>query len=222
MRPHSVDLRQRIVTLYEQGEGSIRQLAQRFQVSPDSVRLLVKQYRATGNIAPQPYAGGPQPTLQAPHHQVLRELVAADNDATLAQLAERLAARTGIHLSGSSISRTLSKLNITRKKSLKASEVYREAKQQQRRDYWQSIRDVAAEAFVFLDETGVNLAMVSLYARAQRGQRAYGQQSKGRGKNVTILGAMSLKAGFLEGLSFTGGTTGDVFLGFIETFLCPL
>ena len=75
---------------------------------------------------------------------------------------------------------------------------------------------------MFLDETGVNLAMVSLYARAQRGQRAYAQQPKGRGQNLTILGAMSLKAGFLEGLSFSGSTTGDLFLWFIETRLCPL
>ncbi|MEL6139405.1 MAG: transposase [Cyanobacteria bacterium P01_D01_bin.6] len=116
MRPHSADLRQRIVTLYEQGEGSIRQLAQRFQVSPDSVRLLLKQYRATGSIAPKPYAGGPQPTLQGSHHEVLRELVEADNDATLVQLAERLGERTGVSVSGSTISRTLSQLDMTRKK----------------------------------------------------------------------------------------------------------
>ena len=116
MRPHSADLRQRIVTLYEQGEGSIRQLAQRFQVSPDSVRLLLKQYRATGSIAPNPDTGGPHPTLQATHHEVLRELVETDNDATLVQLAERLGERTGVYVSGSTLSRTLSKLNMTRKK----------------------------------------------------------------------------------------------------------
>lgn len=75
---------------------------------------------------------------------------------------------------------------------------------------------------MFLDETGVNLAMVSLYARSLRGRRAYAQQPKGRGQNLTLIGAMSLKAGFLEGLSFTGGTTGDVFLWFIETRLCPV
>jgi transposase len=80
---------------------------------------------------------------------------------------------------------------------------------------------VAAEDLVFLDETGVNLAMVSLYGRAQRGQRAYAQQPKGRGKNLTILGAMSLKDGFLEGLSCSGGMTGDLFVWFIETLLCP-
>ena len=116
MRPHSPDLRRRIVTLYERGEGSIRQLAKRFQVSPDSVRCLIKQYRASGSIAPKPYTGGPQPTLQATHHEVLRELIETDNDATLAQLAQRLATRTGTHVSSSTISRTLSKLGITRKK----------------------------------------------------------------------------------------------------------
>ena len=33
---------------------------------------------------------------------------------------------------------------------------------------------------------------------------------------------MSLQAGFWEGLSFTGGSTGHLFVWFIETFLCPL
>ena len=118
MHPHSSDLRQRIVTLYEQGKGSIRGLARRFQVSPDSVRLLLKQYRATGSIAPKPPAGGPQATLKTEHHEVLRDLVEADNDATLPQLAQRLAKRTGVQVSASTISRTLAKLNITRKKKV--------------------------------------------------------------------------------------------------------
>lgn len=49
MRPHSADLRHRTVTLYEQDDGSIRPLAKRFQVSQDSVRLLVKHYRTSGS-----------------------------------------------------------------------------------------------------------------------------------------------------------------------------
>lgn len=42
MRPYSCDLRQKIVSLYNQGEGSIRQLAHRFAVSPDFVQRLLK------------------------------------------------------------------------------------------------------------------------------------------------------------------------------------
>lgn len=116
MQPHSQDLRQRIVDLYERGEGSIRALAERFQVSPDSVFHLLKRYRQTGSVAPAAHAGGSQATLRAEHHEVLRELVAADNDATLPQLAQRLEERTQLKVSASTISRTLSKLKITRKK----------------------------------------------------------------------------------------------------------
>jgi transposase len=84
------------------------------------------------------------------------------------------------------------------------------------------VSQVRAEDLVFLDETGVNLAMVLAYGRAPSGDRAYAQQPKGRGENLSLIGAMSLKAGFLEGLCFQGGTTGDVFLWFIETLLCPV
>lgn len=74
---------------------------------------------------------------------------------------------------------------------------------------------------MFLDETGVNLAMVKWYGRALKGQRAYGKQPKASGKNVSIIGVMTLAAGFLAGLSFEGGTNGDLFLWFVETVLCP-
>lgn len=76
-------------------------------------------------------------------------------------------------------------------------------------------------SLVFLDETGGNLAMVNLYARAQKGHRAYAKQPKAQGKNISIVGVMTLNAGFLSGLSFEGGLNGDLFLWFVETVLCP-
>ena len=77
-----------------------------------------------------------------------------------------------------------------------------------------------ASDLVFLDETGVNLAMVEMYARSLRGQRAYGKQPP-KGKNITIIGAMSLASGFMAGLSFEGGTNGDTFLWYVEEILVP-
>jgi hypothetical protein len=40
----------------------------------------------------------------------------------------------------------------------------------------------------------MNLAMTHLYARAPRGQRAYGNRPEKRGKNVTMIGAIALKS----------------------------
>lgn len=45
---------------------------------------------------------------------------------------------------------------------------------------------------IFLDESGVNLALVRLYARSEKGQRAYGERPHKRGQNVSIIGAIAL------------------------------
>ena len=63
--------------------------------------------------------------------------------------------------------------------------------------------------------------MIHLYARAKSGQRAYSKRPLKRGKNVSIIGAMTLNKGFLTGLSFDGGTNGDIFLWFIKEILVP-
>ena len=63
--------------------------------------------------------------------------------------------------------------------------------------------------------------MVNLYARALKGQRAYSKCPLKRGKNISVIGAMTIKDGFLTGLGFEGGTNGDTFLWFIETILVP-
>ena len=54
--------------------------------------------------------------------------------------------------------------------------------------------------------------MVSLYASALRGQRAYSKRLLKKGKNISIIRAMTLQDGFLTGLSFDGGTKVNTFL----------
>lgn len=89
-----------------------------------------------------------------------------------------------------------------------------------RREYWETIREVRPEDLIFIDETGVNLMMVRLYARALKGERATGERPHKTGKNVTLIGAMSL-GGIVAALSLEGGTNGDVFKYFIEQILVP-
>jgi len=42
---------------------------------------------------------------------------------------------------------------------------------------------------VFMDEAGVNLAMIQMYARAPKGQRAVGSRPSKRGQNVSLESA---------------------------------
>ncbi len=63
---------------------------------------------------------------------------------------------------------------------------------------------------MFIDESGVNLAMIRLYARALRGERAIGTRPHHRGQNVSMVDALTLKGpiapfrllGAMDGLTF--------------------
>jgi transposase len=116
MKAYSLDLRQKILDAYLQNEGSIRDVAQRFKVSFRFVWGLVHQFRQTGSYAPKPRGGGNPPRICAAYHELLRRLVAAHADATLAELCDLFAQETAIQLSKSSMHRTVEKLQLTRKK----------------------------------------------------------------------------------------------------------
>ena len=154
---------------------------------------------------------------------MLRELVDEDNDATLRQLAERLEAQTGLKLALSSVWRALDSLGFTRKKkSFKASEVQTPAKQQKRAEFRQQVNEFDPKNFIFIDESGFNRGMTPEYARSPEGERAYSERPTSKGKNLSVIGAISLNQGVMTGLSFEGGMTGRVFLFFIEELLVPI
>lgn len=77
-----------------------------------------------------------------------------------------------------------------------------------------------ASLLVFVDESGSNLAMTRLYAWAPKGQRASSAVPKNRGRNITILGAMSA-SGWQVGMTIEGAADRLAFEVFIEHYLVP-
>jgi hypothetical protein len=73
---------------------------------------------------------------------------------------------------------------------------------------------------IFIDESGVNLAMVRLYARSLKGERAKEPKPTKRGKNVSIIGAMSVNE-ILTSVNLIGGTDAITFEAFIIRKLVP-
>jgi transposase len=73
--PLSQDLRQRIVRAVE-GGNSIRQVAERFAVSPSAAVKLMQRVRRTGSTAPAKIGGHRRPLLEA-HADKVRAIVAA-------------------------------------------------------------------------------------------------------------------------------------------------
>jgi transposase len=116
MKAYSLDLRQKIIETYQVGDISQRQLAERFRVALSFIEKLLKQYRETGSIAPKIRTEQTPTKLNSDQLTKLEELVIANNDATLAELREKLKEATGVLIGCSTVDRMLQKLNLTRKK----------------------------------------------------------------------------------------------------------
>lgn len=82
------------------------------------------------------------------------------------------------------------------------------------------MKTIDANDRVFLDETGVNIAMARHYARAPQGERAYASKPVNKGKNITVLGALSLD-GIQAAMTVEGSTDTDVFLTYVQSVLVP-
>lgn len=117
MKPLSMDLRERVVAACDAGGQTQREVAERFDVSPSSVRRLLARRAATGSVAPLPHAGGFASRVDEAARGVLRSLVADQPDATLAELQCRLGDRAGVTVAVTRVSQILLELGLPRKKS---------------------------------------------------------------------------------------------------------
>ncbi|MGM3309637.1 helix-turn-helix domain-containing protein [Anabaena sp. WFMT] len=115
MKAYSIDLREKIVTAHIQQKISIRQVATIFSVSKSLVQKLVKQQETDGNLQPKK-RGKPQFSHLANTEVELRELIVENYDATLIELCELFADKTGNWVSRTAMGRCLQKLELNRKK----------------------------------------------------------------------------------------------------------
>ena len=83
--------------------------------SANFVQKLIRRYHNEDTLEPLPHGGGSAPKL-ASHLNVVKQLVEESNDATLAELCERIEQRTGVRVSPCTLYRVLQQLNLTRKK----------------------------------------------------------------------------------------------------------
>jgi transposase len=117
MKAYSLDLRQRVVSAYEQGEGSISEIAARFGVCPAFVKKMLRQWRESGDLAPRPHGGGKPASLSARQRQLLKRKVRAQSDISLAELQGLRAEQEEVSVHVSTIARALSALGLPLKKS---------------------------------------------------------------------------------------------------------
>jgi len=79
---------------------------------------------------------------------------------------------------------------------------------------------VPAGRLVFVDETGTHTRMTPLYARAPRGERAYGRVPRNHTRNTTLVAALTL-AGLDAPMVLEGAMDREAFVAWLRHFLVP-
>jgi transposase len=113
---HSQDLRERVIAAHAEGGTTYDGLAVRFRIGRATVNRWLRRHRETGSVAPKPHRSGNPPKVDEAGRALLRELVDAKPDATLAELAAAYRERTDLKLALCMVHRALAGLGITRKK----------------------------------------------------------------------------------------------------------
>jgi transposase len=113
---YSLDLRERVIHAYEQGNSSVRQVAARFQVDKNTVQSWIKRKRSTGSVVAAPAKGGRASQLTGQEQQ-LAAMVEAHPDHTLSEYCEEWQEKQGITLAESTMCRWLQKQQLTLRKN---------------------------------------------------------------------------------------------------------
>ena len=114
---YSLDLRKKVFSAWQAGEGSQRELAKRFNVSLSFVRDLSRRYRETGTIVPKLQGGDRRSKLQEKEQKIVEKIIESKNDISLREIKELLQNQTGIVVSLSTLCRTLQKWELRNKKN---------------------------------------------------------------------------------------------------------
>lgn len=115
MKPYSIDFREKVVKVYEEGNISIRKLATRFDVSKAFVQRLLKQKKMKGHVKPEKQGGSLKSELHGYSTQ-LAQMVEEHPDATLSEYCEYWGDTHNHWVSTSTMCRALKKPQLTLKK----------------------------------------------------------------------------------------------------------
>lgn len=115
--PLPIELRERIVAAVQEGMTWM-EAAETFRVGRATVNRLMRRLRELGSLEPLPHAGGQWHRIPDDRLPLLRELVEAHSDATIAQLRDLYCERTATTVSTATVGRALrERLRLSLKKS---------------------------------------------------------------------------------------------------------
>ena len=116
-KPLGDDLRRKLLFAYDQGEGTLEELADRFLVSVGWAKKISAARNRTGQAERLPHKPGRKPHAGIKAQQQVRTWFAEQSDLTLAEVQQKLLGEADVSLSLPQIWKLLRKLGLRLKKS---------------------------------------------------------------------------------------------------------
>ena len=116
-KPFGDDLRRKLLLAYDQGDGTLEELASRFLVSHGWAKKISAARNRSGQAERVPHKPGRKPRVGAEQQKLVIAWVASQPDLTLAEIKTKLQTEAGITLGVPRVWRLLRKLNLRLKKS---------------------------------------------------------------------------------------------------------
>ena len=111
------DLRRKFLTAYENGDGTLEELAEDFHVSLGWAKKISAAHTRTGLMERAIHRPGRKPVVDEERRKLLLSWIGKEPDLTLAQLQLRLDQQVGVAVSQVAIWRWLKRLGLRLKKS---------------------------------------------------------------------------------------------------------
>lgn len=217
---YSIDMREKIIEVYLAGEESLRSLAERFKVSFSFVYEIWTKYKQTGHVKPKKHPGK-RPKITGENLKILEKALAENNDILQKELVAKYQAEAGITVTQATMSRTLKRLKITRKKKAfihpKRDSVEVTLKRAQ---FKQDIVEIDKTRTIYLDEAGIKLGANRQYAYSPLNTRAYSRNTE-TSEHITLIAGLTLQ-GIVAPMTLDGYVDEDAFLCYIQYVLLPI
>jgi transposase len=114
-RSLSKELRERVVNAYDRGIGTIKEVAEIFDITSRTVAKYLQIQRETGDLTPKS-SPGRTPILTENNLGIIREIILLNKDGTLQDFRDEFFKKTGVFVAVSTMQNACKKLNIRRKK----------------------------------------------------------------------------------------------------------
>ena len=98
MKAYSMDLRKRVLAVYDCGQYTLKQVADQFQVTTRWIQQLRQRRKLEGDIAPHPQNQGRKPAFRGIDLAQLNDFVKKHPDATLEEIKEHFSSTVNCSL----------------------------------------------------------------------------------------------------------------------------